>query len=185
MAGAALFQALVQNHPFHNGNKRTALVSLVVFLDAHGYVLGRTEDELYDYVLRLSSHAIVADYSSERGDEEVLAVAKWLHQHAHRVRKGELTLKFRELRRILRGHGCELNQVAGSSIRIRRGTLQTQIHYDDEGREVEPVTVHKVRRDLQLDDEHGCDSHIFYNAESRIDGFIMKYRGLLDRLAKV
>ncbi len=33
MAGAALLHALVHDHPFHNGNKRTALVSLLVFLD--------------------------------------------------------------------------------------------------------------------------------------------------------
>ena len=148
-------------------------------------MLRRTEDELYEYVIRLSGHQIIPDYSPERGDEEMHAVAKWLHQHAHHVRKGELTLKFRELRRLLRGHGCEIDPVAGSAVRIRRGSLQTQIHYDDEGREVEPGTLHKVRRDLELDEEHGCDSSIFYNEETRIDGFIMKYRGLLRRLAKV
>jgi death-on-curing family protein len=185
MAGAALFHALVHNHPFHNGNKRTALVSLVVFLDCHGYVLRLTEDQLYDYVLQLSSHTIIHGYSVEKSDEEVLEVAKWLHRFAHRVERGERPLKFRELRWILRGHGCEIENVAGSAVRIRRGSLYTNIHYDDEGREVDAPTIKKVRHDLHLDEEHGCDSHIFYNAESRIDSFIMKYRGLLQRLAKV
>ncbi|HEV2086550.1 MAG TPA: Fic family protein, partial [Gemmatimonadales bacterium] len=31
--GAALFYGIALNHPFHNGNKRTALLSLVWLLD--------------------------------------------------------------------------------------------------------------------------------------------------------
>ena len=35
-AAAALLYALVKNHAFHNGNKRTALVSMLAFLDVNG-----------------------------------------------------------------------------------------------------------------------------------------------------
>lgn len=34
---AALFESLGQNHPFHNANKRTAFVALVMFLRYNGY----------------------------------------------------------------------------------------------------------------------------------------------------
>jgi death-on-curing family protein len=34
---AALFHSLINNHPFHNGNKRVALVSAQVFLDQEGW----------------------------------------------------------------------------------------------------------------------------------------------------
>lgn len=34
---AALFESLGKNHPFHNANKRTAFVALVVFLRYNGY----------------------------------------------------------------------------------------------------------------------------------------------------
>jgi death-on-curing protein len=33
----ALFESVAQNHPFHNGNKRTAFLSLVQFLSYNGY----------------------------------------------------------------------------------------------------------------------------------------------------
>lgn len=36
---AALFHSLIANHPFHNGNKRTAVVALDHFLLANGYFL--------------------------------------------------------------------------------------------------------------------------------------------------
>ncbi|WP_454727941.1 MULTISPECIES: type II toxin-antitoxin system death-on-curing family toxin [Cupriavidus] len=47
---AALFHSLVQNHPFHNGNKRTALVSTVRFLDLNRRRVYGTDDELFDLV---------------------------------------------------------------------------------------------------------------------------------------
>jgi prophage maintenance system killer protein len=37
--GAALFHSLTANHPFHNGNKRTAVLALDHFLLADDYVL--------------------------------------------------------------------------------------------------------------------------------------------------
>ena len=41
MAGAALLHSIVLNHAFHNGNKRTALVSTLVFTDRNGYRVRR------------------------------------------------------------------------------------------------------------------------------------------------
>ena len=46
MASAALVHSLVHDHPFHNGNKRTALVALLVFLDENGTMLTCDEDAL-------------------------------------------------------------------------------------------------------------------------------------------
>jgi death-on-curing family protein len=44
MAAAALLHAIISNHAFHNGNKRTALVATLVFLDMNGFLLeGRRE----------------------------------------------------------------------------------------------------------------------------------------------
>jgi predicted ATPase len=51
--------------------------------------------------------------------------------------------------------------------------------------DLKDLPIHKIRRNLELDDEHGYDSDIFYNFGPRITEFITKYRRLLDRLAKV
>ncbi|HEX5450591.1 MAG TPA: type II toxin-antitoxin system death-on-curing family toxin, partial [Gaiellaceae bacterium] len=45
MAASALFHALVHDHPFHNGNKRTGLVSMLVFLDENGFMIHDSCDE--------------------------------------------------------------------------------------------------------------------------------------------
>jgi len=45
---AALFHSLIASHPFHNGNKRTAVLALDHFLLANGYFLALSDTEMYD-----------------------------------------------------------------------------------------------------------------------------------------
>lgn len=54
MAAAHLFH-LVRNHPFLDGNKRTGLVVMLVFLGLNGLRLEATEDELTSLVLGAAS----------------------------------------------------------------------------------------------------------------------------------
>ena len=94
-------------------------------------------------------------------------------------------MKFRELRQVMTVRDCRFEILSGNRINISKGKLRTQVFYASEGRDVDPNTIHKIRHDLDLDDEHGYDSDIFYNASPRIDEFINKYRRILDRLAKL
>jgi len=45
---AALFHSLIANHPFYNGNKRTAVLALDHFLLASGYFPVLDDEEIYD-----------------------------------------------------------------------------------------------------------------------------------------
>ena len=49
MAGAYLFH-IARNHPFVDGNKRTALMSALVFLGLNGHRLEAESDSLYELV---------------------------------------------------------------------------------------------------------------------------------------
>jgi death-on-curing family protein len=187
MAGAALFHALVHDHAFHNGNKRTALVSLLVFLDKNGYVLPVEQDILYDYVLQLAQHRVLPDdeRNGERSDREVIEVARWLQRNMRKVSRQERRLKWHQLRSILNKYDCTLDVVPGNRINVERAGRRIQVGYRDEGTEVEPSTIKKIRAAFELDEAHGYDSDIFYNAEAAVDEFVNKYRRTLDRLAKV
>ena len=57
MAAAYLFH-LAMNHPFIDGNKRTAAVTTGVFLARNGYRLACTEDELYDVTIRVATNQL-------------------------------------------------------------------------------------------------------------------------------
>ncbi len=53
MAAAYLFH-ICQNHPFVDGNKRTALDACCFFLFFNGYELSGDEDEIADFVLKVA-----------------------------------------------------------------------------------------------------------------------------------
>lgn len=57
MAAAYLFH-LCRNHPFVDGNKRTALVAAEVFLELNGYELAATDDELERLTLGLADGSV-------------------------------------------------------------------------------------------------------------------------------
>lgn len=52
MAGA-LLQSMVKNHPFDDGNKRTAYFSTMRFLDLNGYSLGAKETEAIRFMVKV------------------------------------------------------------------------------------------------------------------------------------
>jgi death on curing protein len=54
MAAAYAFH-ISRNHPFVDGNKRTALVSAMVFLELNGSSISDPHGELYDAMLNLST----------------------------------------------------------------------------------------------------------------------------------
>jgi death-on-curing family protein len=72
---AALFHSLIANHPFHDGNKRTAVVSLHHFLIANGFLTALSNQETYELAKRTASYRERGSTHEEifREVEEVLA----------------------------------------------------------------------------------------------------------------
>ena len=205
---AALFHSLVQNHPFHNGNKRTALVSLLASLEGNGLFPESTctQDSLFKLVLQVAQHRIAGKQRRDRDDREVQAIAKWLCDHFRPIEKQEYVLPWRKLERILRRFDCELptprpgnrrdihrtvelpttTSILGRQRRAKKKQLFTQVAYTDGGRDVGIEVVKRIRQDLHLDTEHDVDSRLFYTkASSETDGFVTEYWRVLRRLAKL
>ncbi len=190
MSSAALLHSVVFDHPFFNGNKRTALVSMLVLLDKNGWVCTLDQDGVYDFVIALAAHKLISGKAADNkpsADDEVLEVARWLQRNIRKIQKSEQVLKFREVRNILSAYGCKLEHPkgAGNRINISNRNFSIQIAYRNEGSEVAQNTIHTLRAKLGLDEQSGYDSDIFYNKGSRIPKFINQYRKALDRLAKV
>lgn len=201
MAGAALFHSLTLNHAFHNGNKRTALVSLVAYLDVNSHVLTCTENELFRITLRTAKHALI---EGRRGDpdEEVMVIAEWLHANFRRLHRDERPMRWHRLKARLRDSGCEFDSAnVGNRINIHRTieetksgflgrkkavskTVTTQVAWRGDTTEADSTTVRHIRRALQLDDAHGVDSEDFYRGHD-IDATIQRYRRTLKRLSRI
>ena len=58
---AALMESLIKNHPFIDGNKRTAISSTGLFLRVNGYSLETSQKELEDFTLKMATGKISLD----------------------------------------------------------------------------------------------------------------------------
>ena len=129
-SAAALLHSIVHDHPFHNGNKRTALVSTLVFLDENGFFPKFDENEAFKIVMQLAQHQIVNHQHKNLADREVLAIADWLCRGCRPIEKGERSIPFRKLRNILTSYNCEVEHTLGkvniTRIVKERGIIRTK-----------------------------------------------------------
>jgi death-on-curing protein len=68
---AALLDSLVNNHAFLDGNKRTAITSVGIFLRMNGYRLEVVSAEMVTFMLRCA-----------QGEVPLAEMAGWLEDHA-------------------------------------------------------------------------------------------------------
>jgi hypothetical protein len=199
MSAAALLHSLIQNHAFYNGNKRTALVSTLVMLEKNGFMMTCDEDEIFRLLLLIAQHKLIPIHTNEMADREMLAIAEWLCRCSREIDKSERPISGRRLKQILSTYNCKLERVpGGSKMNIsrelvekhmlgikRKKVLMTQIHFADDGKDIKKNAISKVRKDLNLDENNGIDSHVFYDqGQGEIADFIIKYSKILKKLAK-
>ncbi|WP_452228629.1 type II toxin-antitoxin system death-on-curing family toxin [Lacinutrix sp. MEBiC02404] len=67
---AALFESIIINHPFIDGNKRMAYAFMIAVLKEDGFEVNATEDEKYEFVIEAS-----------RGNLDFEFIKKWLVKH--------------------------------------------------------------------------------------------------------
>jgi death on curing protein len=71
---AALGFSLIQNHPFVDGNKRTAHAAMETFLVLNGYQIEATVEEQEDMILKVAAG---------KSSREVFT--EWLRQHLQSI----------------------------------------------------------------------------------------------------
>ncbi len=71
---AALIQSLILNHPFDDGNKRTAITSSARFLFINGWLLHLPLEEAMQFTLDIDSHRLNFD-----------RIVLWLKKHSKRT----------------------------------------------------------------------------------------------------
>ena len=65
LKGAALMESLAKNHPFFDGNKRSAWFGLNYFLELNGWEIVATEDGAFDYILGVATSALTLAQSAD------------------------------------------------------------------------------------------------------------------------
>lgn len=207
---ATLAFGLCCNHPFNNGNKRTALVAMLAHLQENNHsVFGINQDDLYAMIKDVATHTLGLgripprrknrDYTPREADEEVAAIAKWLEPRARKIHRGEQQVTYRQLAQLLSPHGFQiekrksnyaaiLKRVEKRKGPLRKRTVEWQrvgkMGYPSDGRLVGMNEIKHIRRVCGLDEPSGCDTESFYEGADKIEPFINGYRKVLTRLSK-
>ncbi|WP_435236769.1 type II toxin-antitoxin system death-on-curing family toxin [Psychromonas sp. PT13] len=187
--GAALFHSLINNHCFHNGNKRAALLSTIVYLGEHGYwVTVPSDEDMFEFTRMSAAHELC-----EKRSDELDIISEWFKSNSRRRTNGEHMLKLHELREILSGFGFDFgdHNSNGRAIEIiKDGKVVTKIlKKGAKGKEdYDKQYIQRLRKKLKLTSAYGIDSYTFYGERgfSETLGKFMKMRHQVMReLAKI
>ncbi|MSP83840.1 MAG: Fic family protein, partial [Alphaproteobacteria bacterium] len=158
---AALFHSLINNHPFHNGNKRSALISAQVILAQENYWLDHSSDEeMFDFTRRAASHEL----TDQRADE-LPYILEWFEANSRKILKGEHPMKFGELKSALARFDFELDPPIGEFVDILKDgrRIERIIKQGIQGfRPYHTDYIAGLRRRLKLTPADGIDSARFY-----------------------
>lgn len=202
---ATLMFGLVKDHPFHDANKRTALLAALYQLDKCSRTPTASQRELEDFVVeiadnRLSKYARYKTLSKEEDDAEVLFIADFLKRNTRGIDKRHYTVTYHQLNQLLQRYGFELTNPSGNYIdvvrvemkpkflgvlgpEVRRQYRVTQIGFPGWKRQVNQGALKSVRKATGLTAENGYDSAVFYRSADPLEALIDLYSEPLRRLA--
>ncbi|WP_083340430.1 type II toxin-antitoxin system death-on-curing family toxin [Chromobacterium vaccinii] len=112
---AALFHSLTKNHAFHNGNKRTALVSMlsVLYRNDKKFIAEVSDEMIYKFVLAVTANEFPEENHGLDVDGIVLEISRWIRSHTKTIgisSPGMVPSKF--------ANGCK---AAGAEVRLDGG----------------------------------------------------------------
>lgn len=197
---------LIKNHPFHDANKRTALLSTLYLLSKLGLTPNKdgTKTKFEDFTVEVAEMGIekrarYKELAQTTNDPEVKYISWWLRRHTRRIDRKEYVITIRDLRKILAGFGFALDNPKGNMIDVykiekRRSILGlgpvkeyrsrvTKMGYQSETKQVALTELRKLRKECGLTIEKGIDSEAFYRGADDMSSLLAEYQDSIRRLA--
>lgn len=204
---ATLFYGLIKDHPFHDANKRTALLSLLYHLSLYGLIPTCKEVCLETLAVRVAEGGLrgykYKVYEKLQGDpdRDVKIIAYFLRHNTRASDKKYYAITYRQLKTILNRFGYDLSNPSGGTIDVLKikekplimgffGKLVTagdkvaQIGFPGWTKQVGKGAIKTVRQETGLIPENGCDSAVFFKDQDDISKLMVRYQDPLINLAR-
>jgi len=200
---ATLFFGLIRDHPFHDANKRTALLTLLYQLQEFGRTPTVRQKDLEQLTLRTAEHRL-KEYSAyerfaRKRDAEVQYLAYYFKRYSRELDKRNYLITYRELDAILRRYDARLVVADGNRVDVLRTTMDysgivafhkkpvekrvAQLVMHDWGAQVPLTSIKHLRHELGLTPAKGVDSMAFFQGVDPLKSLVREYAGPLERLA--
>ena len=192
---ATMLFGLVKNHPFHDGNKRTALLSVLHLLEKRGWTAAVEKKLLENLVAGVAGnryrkndlYIYLREESWPDDDAAVLFVAYRLKRKMMRQReRTRHSITFRKLRQLLYGRGFVMQRAKDNKITVARrddGQAICRIGYPGDSRQVPVGELARLRKACGLSEADGVDSAAFFQGMESMDFLLQDYAEPLRRLA--
>lgn len=203
---ATLFYGLIKDHPFHDANKRTALLCLLYQLSIMHLCPTCQQKELENIAVyvahgKLARYKIFRDLRQKgNADPEVKTISWFLKKNTRKTDKKFYSITYNKLKTVLNKHGYDLQNPNNNKIDVIRieekrkmlgilgkkeklGVKVTQIGFPGWTREVGKRAIGTVRKATKLTADRGFDSSTFFKGEDPIDCLISYYQEPLINLS--
>ncbi|ACB24740.1 death-on-curing family protein [Methylobacterium radiotolerans JCM 2831] len=187
---STLVYGLVKNHPFHDTNKRTALIVLLyAFYKFNTYVVAEkseVEDALV-YLAEDSLHLLdgYEDFENQE-DAPIRFFAEYLRKNTRHIDKKQYLITYRELDRRLRSHGFAVvdpDRNYADIIDLKSGNRICKIGFPGWSRQMGKGDIRKVLDACELTPENGVDAQVFFFDADPVFAFASEYRAQISSLA--
>lgn len=179
IAATTLF-GLIKNHPFQDGNKRTALLSVLCLLRKQGRTASANKGEFDDFVVAIAE-------SGGRGDDSAIEkIARDLRRMTRKLSNTRHTITYRQLNRLLQDFGFELRNPHGNRIGVVRIEDEKEIYrvgFPGLSKQVARGDLKSVRDACGLTINEGYDSDVFFGDAEIAQNLLREYALPLKKLA--
>jgi death-on-curing protein len=197
---ATLLYGITKNHAFEDGNKRTALLSLLLFINKSDLQVAYKQSVIENLIVRIAANTLdeYANYKyyKEKDDPEVNFIADKIKKYTRKTNRRIYTITYAEFDRRLKQFGVWLDNPSGNFINVYRNKqiirlfLFTknktervlQIGFPGWKRQVNPKTIKSVLQATGLTVDNGVDSEVFFRDADPIYELIREFREPLVRL---
>lgn len=199
---ATLFFGLIKNHPFYDGNKRTAFLIAMYQLEKCGRTPSDRQREFERLALRTADNRL-HEYPAFRklkykDDREVRTISNFFRRKTRRLDNRYVRVTYRQLEAILKKHGFHYGNHKNNVIDVvhdveerygfmnrKKRTVQkkvTQIGCPSISAQVNVKAFKTVLKATGLTWENGFDSQVLFDGAEPFEALIDDYKAPLRRL---
>lgn len=197
---ATLLYGITKNHAFEDGNKRTALLSLLLYIDKSGLQVTHKQSVLETLIVRIAANKLneYANYKyyEQIEDSEVNFIADRIKKYTRKTNHKVYTITYAEFNRRLKQFGVWLDNPSKNHINVYRNRQKVkffifktieeerilQIGFPGWKNQVNPKAIRSVLQAADLTPENGVDSEVFFKDAEPAYKLISDFKEPLARL---
>ena len=199
-----LFYGLVKNHAFHDGNKRTAFLTLIFHLQKHNlqFIDKNKKEKIETLAVKVAANELDGTYErfqkfKDNEDAEVKFVIDYLERNTRRLNKKFYSVTFADFNHLLGRFKVQLMNPHGGFIDVcqfkvpksflglrtkEKWCKMLQIGFTGWKRKVGMKALKETLKAVNLTAAYGIDSEVFFNGAEPLSVLIDEYSDPLRRL---